>query len=54
MKNIKGNKKQDKVISNQNADSLAKYTNAPFFKKKDEEAIQFLKKHPLPSDFWKV
>lgn len=52
MGNIKIKKKAEKLISSQDG-SVAKYANAPFFKKKDEEAITFLKKHPIPADFWK-
>lgn len=54
MGNIKNTKKSGKAVSMEDAGSLAKYANAPFFKKKDEEAVKFLKKHPVPVDFWKV
>lgn len=54
MGNIKNSKKMNKVVSNQNIDAVAKYSDAPFFKKKDEAAIKFLKKHPVPTDFWKA
>ena len=53
MGNIKNKKKIGKVVSTQDIGSVVKYTNAPFFKKKDEEAIIFLEKHPVPIDFWK-
>ncbi|SMC60897.1 hypothetical protein [Pedobacter nyackensis] len=53
MGNIKNKKKTEKVVSTQDVGSVVKYANAPFFKKKDEEAITFLKKHPIPVDFWK-
>lgn len=29
------------------------YNNSTFFKKKNEEAIEFLKKHPIPKEFLK-
>jgi hypothetical protein len=53
MGNIKNKNKIGKVVSTQDIGSVVKYTNAPFFKKKDEEAIIFLEKHPVPIDFWK-
>ncbi|WP_316815495.1 hypothetical protein [Pedobacter nyackensis] len=53
MGNIKNKKKAEKVVSTEDVGSVVKYANAPFFKKKDEEAIAFLKKHPIPVDFWK-
>jgi hypothetical protein len=53
MGNIKSSKKTGKV-SGQDVGAVTKYANAPFFKKKDEEAIKFLKKHPIPVDFWKI
>lgn len=54
MGNIKNVKKGEKMLSIDNVGSLAKYAKSAFFKKKDEEAIKFLKKHPVPVDFWKV
>ncbi len=54
MGNIKNTKKGEKMVSIADTGSAAKYANAPFFKKKDEEAIKFLKKHPIPAEFWKV
>lgn len=54
MRNTKNDKKIEKILSIDNVGSLTKYANAPFFRKKDEEAIKFLKKHPVPVDFWKV
>jgi hypothetical protein len=27
------------------------YSNDPFFKKKKEDTIEFIKKHPIPQDF---
>ncbi|MNL58539.1 hypothetical protein D3C87_1821850 [compost metagenome] len=50
MGNIKNKKKIGKVVSTQDIGSVVKYTDAPFFKKKDEEAIIFLEKHPVPID----
>ena len=32
--------------------SVAQYSNSSFFKKKDEKAKKFLKKHPVPGAFW--
>lgn len=31
----------------------AKYSASPFFKKKNEDAAAFLKKHPIPKEFIK-
>jgi hypothetical protein len=31
----------------------AKYNASPFFKKKNEEAAEFLKKNPIPKEFIK-
>jgi hypothetical protein len=54
MDNLKSDKKTERIATLKNVDASDKYANAPFFKKKDEEAIRFLKKHPVPPDFWKI
>lgn len=50
---MKTNKKAEKVAPIQEVSALEKYSNAPFFKKKDEDAVKFLKEHPIPANFWK-
>ena len=51
---MKNSKKTEKAAPVQEMGALAKYSNAPFFKKKNEEAIKFLKAHPIPASFWKA
>lgn len=29
------------------------YNSSPYFKKKHEEAVEFLKKHPIPKEYLK-
>ena len=50
------------VVKNENKSSFdkltsqerqAKYNASPFFKKKNEDAAAFLKKHPIPKEFIK-
>ncbi len=53
MGNNKVAKKNDAVHKSAEQSKLSKYANAPFFKKKDEDAIEFLKNHPLPTEFFK-
>ena len=49
----------DKNKSNKDIDDMTAlerqriYSNSTFFKKKNEEAIEFLKKHPIPKEFLK-
>ena len=52
MSNLKNGKKIpfDKLSSQERQ---AKYSASPFFKKKNEEAVAFLKKHPIPKEFIK-
>jgi len=52
MGNLKDNKKTsfDKLSSQERQ---AIYNASPFFKKKNEEAAAFLKKHPIPEEFIK-
>lgn len=54
MGSTKNTKRGEKMVSIGDTGSVAKYANASFFKKKDEEAVKFLKKHPVPAEFWKV
>lgn len=41
------------LIANNEEGKLAKYANAPYFKKKDKKAAAFLQKHPIPEKFLK-
>jgi len=45
------NKRSFDKLSSQ--ERQAKYSDSLFFKKKNEEAIAFLKKHPIPKEFIK-
>jgi hypothetical protein len=47
MENIKNLK------SSSDEQRIKKYADSAFFKKKDADAIAFLKKHPIPKDFIK-
>jgi hypothetical protein len=44
----KKNKKNDELTA-QERQSI--YNNSYFFKKKNEEAVDFLKKHPIPKEY---
>lgn len=52
MDKLKNDKKTafDKLTSQERH---AKYSNSAFFKKKHEDAVEFLKKHPIPKEFLK-
>ncbi|MDP9076724.1 MAG: hypothetical protein M3O71_04810 [Bacteroidota bacterium] len=52
MSTLKNDKKTefDKLSSQERQ---AKYSESTFFKKKNEEAAAFLKKHPIPEKFIK-
>ncbi|MGK6353508.1 hypothetical protein [Parapedobacter sp. DT-150] len=52
MENHKNKKKAQDKKDVQQTGSVAQYSNSTFFKKKDEEAKKFLKKHPVPNTFW--
>jgi len=47
-KNIKKSVKSEVENSEENKISL--YSKAPYFKKKDKQAIEFLTKHPIPEE----
>jgi len=47
----KDKKKSFDKLSSQERQAL--YNASPFFKKKNEEATAFLKKHPIPKEFIK-
>ena len=49
-------RKNKKIITNRGftviiSDKVKDYSNDPFFRKKDEEAVAFLKKYPPPKEF---
>ena len=48
MENIKNLKS-----SSNDERKIVKYANSTFFEKKDEDAIAFLKKHPIPKELIK-
>lgn len=48
MRNIKHLK-----TSSNDEQKMAQYANSPFLKRKDADAIAFLKKHPIPKDLIK-
>jgi hypothetical protein len=51
MKNKKNSEKHSSGASS--SEKLDKYSSAPYFKKKDKKAVEFLQKHPLPAKFLK-
>lgn len=53
MKNLNRKKTEVDTKKDQRLTSSIKYAESPFFKKKDQEAISFLEKHPIPNTFWK-
>lgn len=49
MKNMKNKNTSGKPLSGKvETEKLAKYASAPYFKKKDKKATEFLQKHPVP------
>jgi len=49
------NKNKQKAMDTkrtQQVGSVTRYSDAAFFKKKDEKAKKFLEKHPVPNTFW--
>jgi hypothetical protein len=54
MGNLKNKKSIEKPhIGSSGSDKLAKYASAPYFRKKDKKAAEFLQKHPVPAKFLK-
>lgn len=51
-------KRKNKKVTNSSgitviiSDKVKDHSNDPFFKKKDEEADAFLRKHPIPKDLF--
>ena len=48
---IEKGKKEKKISDYQEDDTIAKYNKSSYFKKKDKQAKDFLKKNPLPAKF---
>lgn len=53
MKDFNKKKTEDNAKKRQQATPTLKYSESPFFKKKDQDAVNFLEKHPIPNTFWK-
>ena len=54
MADMKNKKTTSKPLTDSSEnEKLAKYANAPYFKKKDKKAAAFLQKHPIPAKFLK-
>jgi hypothetical protein len=54
MGNLKNKKITGKpLMESSGSDKLAKYASAPYFRKKDKKAVEFLQKHPVPAKFLK-
>lgn len=49
-KNIKSGKTS---IDKTEGEKIARYAKSSYFSEKDKKAMEFLKKHPLPSKFLK-
>jgi len=47
-KNMKSGKAS---IEKTEGDKISRYAKASYFREKDKKAMEFLKKHPLPSKF---
>ncbi len=54
IKNIKNTKASLKIsIVNSEEEKVSRYSKAPYFIEKDKQAVEFLRKHPIPKKFLK-
>lgn len=54
MANDKKNSRPEKNSAEKtDAEKIARYSKSSYFQEKDRKAIEFLKKHPIPSKFLK-
>ena len=51
MADHKKNIKSGKTSVEKTDEKIARYTTSSFFQEKDKKAIEFLKKHPVPTKF---
>jgi len=49
----KNNKPLKKYAEKTDHEKIARYSKSTYFQKKDRKAIEFLKKHPVPSKLLK-